>query len=82
MAYAATGLASASNQQNDLLPRVYSYKTADTKATVLAANYFAMTPVRLKLGDWIMCQCSNGGLIVYILTATTTTSTCTTVATA
>lgn len=83
MAFASTGLVSASNQQNDSLPRVYTYSTsADNKAAVLAANYWAATPQRLKVGDWILCQCSNGGLVVYVTAASTSASTVTTVATA
>jgi hypothetical protein len=74
MAYSASGmsLVSAGNSSG---PRVWTYETSDAKATVDDADYWADTMART--GDWILCQCSDGGVQLYVSAASSSASTVT-----
>lgn len=74
MAYSASGLTLVS-VGNSGGSRVWTYETSENKTDVDAANYWADAQVRT--GDWVLCQCADGGVIVYIAAASSTTSTVT-----
>lgn len=62
-------------------PAYYTYATAaDTEATVAAANYFASDYVLydLKVGDVIMCVCSDANIFLQVATVSTSAGTITT----
>jgi len=65
MAFSASTFLPLSSQANSDASRVFVYNTADTTATVIAANYFdpAADPaggLGLKTDDFIMCTQSDG----------------------
>lgn len=53
MAFLKANLAQAGNSGNSNAPRLWTYKTADTHATVDSANYFLAAGDKLKVGDII-----------------------------
>lgn len=75
MALDSTKLSPASNQQNDSLPRPLVYTTSDNKAAVAAANYWAGS--RARTGDWVMCKCSDGGVLLFMVSVSASASTVT-----
>lgn len=68
----------ATGHQNDSLPRIHVYSTADAKTDVDAANYWAGAYVDgVRAGHWIACTCSDGGVLLYVAAISATTSTVT-----
>lgn len=67
-------------------PKLYTYTTADAKATVIAADYFLGAYQILKAGDIIVATFANGGsigactLVIASSTSTTVTTAYTVVA--
>lgn len=53
MAYSATGFSTISASKAGNAPAVYSYKTADTQATVNSSGYFNSLATLLNVGDII-----------------------------
>lgn len=51
-------------------PTMYTYGTADAKATVIAAGYFLGAYNTVKVGDFILANCSNASVMLVVLTAT------------
>lgn len=49
--------------------------TASTKAQVAAADYFLSIYDVLKVGDAIMCTCSDGSIILFVTASSSTTVT-------
>lgn len=74
MAYSASGL-NLGTVGNSNGSRIWTYETTDNKAVVDDANYWANAQVRT--GDWVLSQCGDGGVILYISAASATTSTVT-----
>lgn len=55
---------------------LYVHKdTASTKAQVAAANYFLTITDILNVGDGIVCNCSDGSIILFVTAATAATVT-------
>jgi hypothetical protein len=59
MAFTASQLCRV-GPQNDNAPTLYTYKTADTLATVDGAGYFNSASNRLKVGDVIFTYTTTG----------------------
>lgn len=74
MAYAESGLTLIS-VGNSSGPRLWAYETSDAKATVDDADYWAGGLPRT--GDYILCQCSDGGVILYASAVSASASTVT-----
>lgn len=58
-------------------PKIYSYSTADAKATVIAADYFLGAYQILDAGDVIIATFATGGSIgacTLVVTASTSTT--------
>lgn len=58
-------------------PKIYSYSTADAKATVIAADYFLGAYQILDAGDVIIATFATGGTIgacTLVVTASTSTT--------
>ena len=56
--------------------KLYVFKdTASTKAQVAAADYFLGLNKIVKAGDGIVCTCSNGSMILFVVSATAVTVT-------
>ena len=53
MAFSADGFATIAASKAGNAPSIYSYKTADTQATVNSVNYFNSIASLLKVGDVI-----------------------------
>lgn len=49
--------------------------TASTKAQVAAADYFLSITDVLSVGDAIVCNCSDGSIILFVTAATSATVT-------
>lgn len=82
MAFVGTDLAIVA--QTGKAPRLFSYNTADTKATVVAANYFLSAFAVLQVGDLIMVRANNAaagatGDIIMLAVLTCTSAGVTTV---
>jgi hypothetical protein len=66
MAFAASGLAYLVGA-NNAGPRIWSYKTADAKATVDTSGYFNNASTDLNVGDFIFANASDGyGVFVVV----------------
>ena len=53
MAYSSTGFSTIAASKGGVAPSLYSYKTADTQATVNTAGYFNGLSTMLSVGDII-----------------------------
>lgn len=57
-------------------PRLWSYTSPDTLATVVAADYFLAAYAQLQVGDWILVRAANATAVaadmdaVVVLTCT------------
>lgn len=77
MAYAESGLTLIS-VGNSSGPRLWAYETADdAKATVDDNDYFANAGSGPRAGDFVLCQCSDGGLVLYLSAVSSSASTAT-----
>jgi hypothetical protein len=66
MAFAASGLAFLAGA-NNAGPRLWSYKSADAKATVDTSGYFNDMSAQLNVGDFIFAYVSDGyGVFVVV----------------
>lgn len=61
MAFARSTMAMASGHQNGNIPRVWTYTSTDTAATVNTASYFDDMVNELNVGDFIMAYLDTGG---------------------
>lgn len=57
--------------------RLWGYETSDAKATVDDANYWANDGSGVRTGDWVLCQCSDGGVVLYVSACSDSASTVT-----
>lgn len=57
--------------------RLWGYETTDAKADVDDANYWANNGSGVRAGDWVLAQCSDGGVILYVSAASAAASTVT-----
>lgn len=53
MAYSATGFSTVAASKGGNAPSIYTYKTADTQATVNTSGYFNALSTMLTIGDII-----------------------------
>lgn len=53
MAYSSTGFSTIAASKGGVAPSLYSYKTADTQATVNTSGYFNGLSTLLSIGDII-----------------------------
>lgn len=60
MAFTRATLALASAHGNSDASMTFNYKTTDTIATVIAANYFDDATTPLHAGDIIIASCGDG----------------------
>jgi len=67
MAFAAANFLPNSSMANSDAPRHYTYKTADTKATVVASGYFNSQANQLNVGDLIWVVGVTGGTEVFFV---------------
>lgn len=57
-------------------PKFHTFKdSASTKAQVAAADYFLTAYQVLEAGDALLCNCSDGTIILIVTAATSTTVT-------
>lgn len=61
MAFDRSNLGLADSGMNSNLPRMWSYTTSDSSATVDSAGYFNDAKSFLKVGDVIRAKTSTGG---------------------
>ena len=59
MAFSTTGWSTIAASKRGNAPAIYSYISADAKATVSGANYFNSLSDTLAVGDWIFHYDSN-----------------------
>ena len=57
-------------------PKFFTFKdTSSTKLQVATADYFLNANTKLEVGDAILCNCSDGTIILIVTASSTTTVT-------